>query len=42
MDNRRRKYRLFYKLEEQLEIPMFLPEIAWLFFFILELVNPSI
>lgn len=39
MDNRRRKYRLFYKLEEQLEIPMFLLAIVWLFFFILELVK---
>ncbi len=39
MDSKRKKYRLFYKLEEQLEVPMFLLAIVWLFFFILELVN---
>ncbi len=39
MDSKREKYRLFYKLEEQLEVPMFVLAIVWLFFFILELVK---
>lgn len=37
MQNRRKKYRLFYKLEEHLEIPMFLLAIFWLYLFIVEL-----
>lgn len=39
MDGKRRKYRLFYAIEEHLEVPMFILSILWLFFFILELVK---
>lgn len=37
MQKNRKKYRLFYKLEENLEIPMFLLAIFWLYLFIIEL-----
>lgn len=39
MDRKRKKYRLFYKIEEQLEVPMFILAMVWLYFFILELVE---
>jgi len=35
----RKRYRIFYSLEENLEIPMFLLSIAWLYLFIIELVE---
>lgn len=35
----RRKYRLFYKLEEHLEIPMFLLALVWLYLFVKEMVS---
>jgi len=35
----RKRYRIFYRLEENLEIPMFLLSIAWLYLFIVELVE---
>ena len=37
MQTSRKKYRILHKLEEELEIPMFLLAIAWLYLFILEL-----
>lgn len=37
MDHRRKKYRIYYKLEEQLEIPMFFLSIFWLYLFIVEM-----
>ncbi|MDT0688801.1 hypothetical protein RM549_03345 [Salegentibacter sp. F188] len=39
MKRNRRLYRTFYKLEEQLEIPMFLLALVWLYLFIIELVR---
>ncbi len=39
MDKKRRKYRLFYSIEENLEVPMFILAIYWLYLFIVELVN---
>lgn len=35
----RKRYRLFYKLEEHLEIPMFLLAITWLYLFVVELIR---
>ncbi len=37
MRKNRKRYRIFYKLEEHLEVPMFLLAITWLYFFIVEL-----
>ncbi|MEX0684968.1 MAG: hypothetical protein WD267_09130 [Balneolales bacterium] len=37
MQNKRKKYRVFYQLEEHLEIPMFLLAFCWLYLFIVEL-----
>ncbi len=39
MDRKRRKYRLFYSIEEHLEVPMFILAMAWLYLFIAELVR---
>lgn len=39
MNSNRKKYRLFYKIEEHLEIPMFLLAVLWLYFFIIEIVE---
>lgn len=39
MKKNRRLYRTFYRLEEQLEIPMFLLALVWLYLFIIELVK---
>lgn len=39
MKQSRRKYRIFYRLEENLEIPMFLLSIFWLYLFIVEMVE---
>ncbi len=39
MKKSRRLYRIFYKLEEQLEIPMFILALVWLYLFIVELVK---
>lgn len=38
MNRRRRTYRIFYYLEEHLEIPMFLLALVWLYLFIKEMV----
>ncbi|WP_372920402.1 hypothetical protein, partial [Salegentibacter sp.] len=39
MKKSRRLYRTFYKLEEQLEIPMFVLALVWLYLFIIELIR---
>lgn len=39
MKLKRIKYRIFYKLEENLEIPMFILALVWLYLFIVELVQ---
>jgi len=35
----RKRYRIFFKLEEHLEIPMFLLAIGWLYLFIIEIIG---
>ncbi len=37
MKNSRKRYRIFYRLEEHLEIPMFVLAIAWLYLLVVEL-----
>ena len=37
MKSERKKYRLFYRLEEELEIPMFLLALFWLYLFLVEM-----
>lgn len=39
MQASRKKYRIFYKLEQHLEIPMFILGLVWLYFFIVEMVS---
>ncbi len=39
MQTKRKRYRFFYRLEENLEIPMFILALVWLYLFIVELVQ---
>ncbi len=39
MQGKRNRYRVFYKLEEHMEMPMFLLAIFWLYLFIVELIE---
>ena len=39
LEIKRQKYRVFYQLEKQLELPMFVLSMVWLYLFIVELVK---